>query len=472
MTKLVIALILFTVTVNAQDRLPSIKSNTSTISIQDGENLRKNGWNLSPQIKPDVYQAQLIDGKTHKVTFITDIDSISFNVEEGKKYDFIIEWNGESCYTQIVGTKFVPAANFDKKYQAKNNGKISIEIPEVYELVNVAIAMTSTGIADKNLVYKQSDYYKNVQHWFDKYRDHPLLAALDTELKKNPANYFYLKMDGYAFGFDKKSRIVQSKTYDRISWGNSNTLRPFLTLLQSFADETDFRRFYRQNKKTYQEQIAFYRDIADISEMKRWLDKNFPASNDYNDYKIIFSPLVAYNQSSNWFGSNGYKELQPHVNFPYAGDVQRDQQISSLSEKAKIVFRGDIVFTEINHGYINPEAGKYADRILKAISHRDFWVDKSKGEGYYGGIAAFNEYLNWALVSLRFVDYVPRAEQDRLIAEVDGMMTKRRGFLQFAEFDKYLVNLYRQRQPNQTVADLYPQIIEWFEEKNEESKSD
>jgi Domain of unknown function (DUF4932) len=465
--KLIILLVLFAAAAIAQDKLPTIKSNSRTVSIEDGAQLKTNGWNLTPDAKPDVYEAELIDGKAHRVTFITDLDRISFNVEENKKYDFIIEWGDKICYTQIVGKRFVPAARFDGKYQAANRGKTSVEIPEVYELVNVALAMTATGISDENMIYKQSDYYKTVRLRFDKYRNHPLLAALDAELQKNSGSYFYLKMDGYAFEFNKTGKIVQSKVYDRISWGKSNSLRPFLAQLQSFAEETDFRQFYKQNKRTYREQIAFYRDTADIGEMKKWLDKNFPKSNDYNAYKIIFSPLVAYNQSSNWFESNGFKELQPHVNFPYADDIKRNSQLKDLSKTAEIVYRGDIVFTEINHGYINPEADKYADRIIKATSRRDLWVLKSQPANYYPGISTFNEYMNWALVSLRFTDYVPRAEQDKMIAAIDKMMTKGRGFPKFTEFDKFLVDLYRSRQPNQTVADLYPQIIEWFEKNNQ-----
>ena len=465
---LIVVLALFAAAAIAQeDKLPTIKSNSRTISIEDGTQLKSNGWSLSPDAKPDVYEAELIDGKAHRVTFITDLDRISFNVEENKKYDFIIEWDGKICYTQIVGARFVPAARFDRRYQAANRGKTSVEIPEVYELVNVALAMTATGISDENMIYKQSDYYKNVRLWFDKYRNHPLVTALNAELQKDPGSYFYLKMDGYAFEFDKTGKISQSKVYDRISWGKLNSLRPFLAQLQSFADETDFRRFYKQNKRTYREQIAFYRETADISEMKKWLDKNFPKSNDYNVYKIIFSPLVAYNQSSNWFESDGFKELQPHVNFPYADDVKRNSQLKDLSKTAEIVYRGDIVFTEINHGYINPEADKYADRIIKATSRRDVWVLKSQPADYYPSISTFNEYMNWGLVSLRFTDYAPRDEQDKMIAAIDKMMTKGRGFPKFTEFDKFLVDLYRNRQQNQTVADLYPQIIEWFEKNNQ-----
>jgi len=466
--RLVIALILavFAVSANAQDKLPVIKSTSSIVSIQDGEQYRANIWRLVPEIKPDVYEVQLKEGKPHRVTFITDLETISFWVELGKKYDFIIQRGDELCHTQIIGVKYTPAAVFDQKYQNMFRGKTVVEIPEVYELVNIAIAITPIGIEDRNLVYKDSDYYKRVRDWFDKYQDHPLIEALEADLRQDTGRYFALKMNGYSFEFDSRGRIVQSKVYDRTGFRGEakNTLRPFLPQLQSFADDSNFREFYKQNASTYQEQIAFYRDTANIAEMKRWLDKNFPSSNSYDTYKIIFSPLVAYNQSTTWFESNGFRELQPHVNFPYPQDVKRSYEPGS--EAGMNVFRGNIVFTEINHGYINPEAEKYADRILKAISNREHWVSSSRGPGYYTGIGTFNEYMNWGLVSLRLIDYAPKEEQAKMIAAVDQMMTNRRGFPMFAQFDKFLVNLYRTRPPGTTIADLYPQIITWFEKNN------
>lgn len=463
----VLVFLLLVTAAGAQDKLPVIKSNVSVISIQDGKQLKKNFWTLAPEARPDVYEAELINGKPHKVTFITDIDSISFTVKEGQTYDFIIQKGNDLCYTQIIGKRFIPAAVFDKKYQAAHRGKMFVEIPEVYELVNIAIALTPTGLQDKNLIYQNSAYYAEMRKWFDKHKGHPLLADLDAALKKNPNSYFTLKMNGYAFEFDRDGKILKSKVYDRTGFRGerSNTLQPYLTQLQSFADASNFRRFYKENAQTYNEQIAFYRDTSNLAEMKRWLDKNFPASSDYDTYKIIFSPLVAYNQSTTWFESNGFKELQPHVNFPYQHDLRRFFQ-GLMSERAEIIYRGNIVFTEINHGYINLEAERYSDRIVKAISNRDRWVEKSKGSGYYGGIGAFNEYMNWGLVSLRIVDYAPKEEQATMIAAIDQMMTKSRGFPQFAAFDKFLVDLYRNRKAGQTVADLYPQIIEWFEKNN------
>ncbi len=57
-----------------------------------------------------------------------------------------------------------------------------------------------------------------------------------------------------------------------------------------------------------------------------------------------------------------------------------------------------------------------------------------------------------------------------MIEGIDRMMTERRGFPQFKAFDTFLVHLYRNRKPGQTLADLYPQIIEWFEKNNAASR--
>lgn len=42
-------------------------------------------------------------------------------------------------------------------------------------------------------------------------------------------------------------------------------------------------------------------------------------------------------------------------------------------------------------------------------------------------------------------------------------MVEYRGFKKFAEFDQFLVNLYKNKNQGQTVADLYPAIVKWFE---------
>lgn len=68
------------------------------------------------------------------------------------------------------------------------------------------------------------------------------------------------------------------------------------------------------------------------------------------------------------------------------------------------------------------------------------------------------------LVALRYIDYAPPAEQPTLIANIEDMMVNIRGFRQFKEFNQFLVKTYKARKKGQTVAELYPVIIGWFEE--------
>ena len=107
----------------AQQGLPVIRSNVRAITIRDGAELKVNGWTLAPEAKPDVYEALLPNGVPHRVTFITDVDSIGFMVEPGARYDFIVSYRDTLAYTQIVGVRLMPAAVFDSAFRAANAGK-------------------------------------------------------------------------------------------------------------------------------------------------------------------------------------------------------------------------------------------------------------------------------------------------------------------------------------------------------------
>lgn len=98
-------IILFSQTISAQQKKPLIKATSSKVDVKDGENFQKAVWNLSPEAKPDIYYAIEPIGQK-KITFYTDIDSISFNITSGKTYDFIILLNNkDTCYTQISTLK-------------------------------------------------------------------------------------------------------------------------------------------------------------------------------------------------------------------------------------------------------------------------------------------------------------------------------------------------------------------------------
>jgi hypothetical protein len=87
-----------------QPQLPTIKATSSSVDVRVGEYFSRGGWILDPKKKPDVFSiGSQWPYKFKKVTFITDADSISFNVQPGCKYDFIILLNQQTaCHIQIA----------------------------------------------------------------------------------------------------------------------------------------------------------------------------------------------------------------------------------------------------------------------------------------------------------------------------------------------------------------------------------
>ena len=188
----------------AQDALPVIQASQGLVSVRVGDEVHHNAWGIAPEAKPDVYQAS-IKGRETLVAFLTDVDSIGFTVKPGESHRFYILLNGkDSALTEIQGIRFIEPARFRKKYIRTHTGRTFTEIPEVYELLNIAFALTPTYKREQCPVSKGTDYYEAVMQHFDRYSNHPTVVLLDSLLARNL--YFPLKMDAYAFEMDRRGR--------------------------------------------------------------------------------------------------------------------------------------------------------------------------------------------------------------------------------------------------------------------------
>lgn len=112
-------LLLSSITAFAQTHLPVIRATSKNVSINDGGFFDKDVWNLSPEIKPDVYTADRTR-ETKWVTFYTDIDSIRVKVKPGTKVGFIVLLNSkDSCYIQVASA--IPSEQELKKMVVKRD---------------------------------------------------------------------------------------------------------------------------------------------------------------------------------------------------------------------------------------------------------------------------------------------------------------------------------------------------------------
>jgi hypothetical protein len=97
--KLLVSSLIFVLgfSVFAQVRIPVIKATSGKVDIRDGNDYTENAWRIMPDIRPDIYITS-----SKKVTFYTDMDSISFEVKPNRNYNFVILLNNkDSAFTQI-----------------------------------------------------------------------------------------------------------------------------------------------------------------------------------------------------------------------------------------------------------------------------------------------------------------------------------------------------------------------------------
>ncbi|CAN5403764.1 hypothetical protein BH09BAC4_BH09BAC4_17780 [soil metagenome] len=396
-----------------------------------------------------------LERATSPLAFVSEKDSISMTLQHGITTicQIIREAQHDTVTCFFTSHKLVKAAVFNDAYKKANEGKTSLEIPEVYELINVVFALTNYGKTPA--IYKETDYYPAVIAHFSPCKNHPAVRSIDSLLAKSEGNYYNLKMDSYAYRFDG-AKLINGGVYDRVNWGEVNELAPYIPLLEEFAKQSKFRTFYRKHTPYYESLIEDFRKNVDVATMKAWLEKQFPTTH-YSSVKVLFSPLVGWNQSANRFEDNGFTEAQMHINFPFVSTTAKKQLLDIIKGK-----RMTIAFTELNHSYLNPEAEKYTKDIAVAFKNLTDWTDPNKpAASYNNDLSCFEEYMNYGLVTLLYNDIFDQKIAETLRADIEKGMVDRRGFRRFKEFDQELLRLYQTRKPGQTVADLYPAIIAW-----------
>ena len=104
-----------------------------------------------------------------------------------------------------------------KPIKKTHAGKTFVEMPSVYELENIIMSITPTGIKDSNMIEHDNDYYTKVQTYFNPFKTHKAVTLIDSLLKAD--NYYNNKMDSY--NFDLVKGVLKKKPeYNRVGWGD------------------------------------------------------------------------------------------------------------------------------------------------------------------------------------------------------------------------------------------------------------
>lgn len=331
--------------------------------------------------------------------------------------------------------------------QTRDPSRVRIVIPEVYELANVVIAMTSFGQSSPVAVNRAGDYYSRVVTAFSPFRNHVSMKDLQLDSSDPLRDYYEFRDPSDAYVFEDGE--IRRDAGMSISWSR-NLFRERRIAVEAFAAASQFRTFYANNAAFYADQIERYRSMAEVNVMADWLEREFPGVS-YRHYNVVLSPLVYGSHSA------AFPSTEDAYFFVAGPDVTTGAGTSDGVKKATVQ---RILFTEIDHAFVNPVTDRHRSEINNAFGNRARWTTDNSSF-YDSPTAVFNEYMTWAVFLVFAEERLSPADFETVNQLTVQLMEGSRRFQRFGAFTTELVRESKARAPGKTIADLYPGIIAW-----------
>lgn len=362
----------------------------------------------------------------------------------------------EPCIAPMAAEN-IPGACFPTELRDQLEGKVTVETPPVHELFYIVMALTPTGQSNEGLIARDTPYHRAVMNYFRAWQEDPVVTKLEVMLAQDIANHMEPKINSSAYEVGPDNRFTRLPQYSQIR-GTSDSFAPLAQELERFAARSHFGDFYRSAvaRQTYTEARRFYETEADMQGMVAWLRHEFPTVKPYDHVRIIVSPLVKGWQHQDAVADGDFRELILHVDFAVDSDA-------SPPTAARNFGRAYILFTELNHGSINPAAERIKQDIVRAIGPNMALFNSNLANSEYDTpVLLFEEYLNWGLIPLYACDTLPPSDCAAFERLTLLQMEGRGEFPRYPQFQSFLVSLYRDRPAGTTLSDLLPQLVDWF----------
>ncbi|MFM2392241.1 MAG: hypothetical protein RLZZ546_218, partial [Bacteroidota bacterium] len=344
---------------------------------------------------------------------------------------------------------YLPDENEIKKYKDSTH----ISVPMVYELANVALYLSSCS--DSTFNKPKTKYAKEVETYFMNMKSHPLITALNNKCNSNPwTNYYGFRENSICYNVDKNGLLKFNTPYKYVYFDESylpgGEFGNLLFLVQDFLQRSNFISFYKSHLPYYNQLCERQKKLLPVKQMWNWLETEFPMKYDF--YNIIFSPLIDGSHSTQRFSTNSFKECVMFIN-----SLESMDENHTFPEKLKEGLMSGIVFTEIDHNYVNPTSELHYSEIKKIFNNKDAWATKNAQQNYGSVLLIFNEYMTHALFCLYTKEVYDNTISEQIIKKRNQLMIKR-GFNRFEEYSNLFLTFMKDRKS--TVSELYPLFLE------------
>ncbi len=398
---------------------------------------------------------QKYEGKLISFVLATGDQQITVDHNEGKLLTQRIALTNGSL-TKYIQIRFFGdiSAQFSADYQRRFGGTVSYEIPETFELANIAMALTEAGQKDPNMIDQTGGYFTRLKAYFTPQLNHPLIRRLNEQLKTGGYNVYQgVRQNAYIMVLNRQGIPTQGGVY-KAMWPAANDMAEYPYQWADFVQKSGFRKFYQNNQPFYQQNIARVKQLLPVKQMQTWLERQFPGIH-YNSQRIVFSPLIGGAHATQKFADRGYQE-----SLMFICDAKAYNQ-STLSDAEIAGLYSSIVFTEVDHNFVNPTSDKHLTAINTVFNDRPKWTRKGDSDHYGNAYEIFNEYMTHGVHLLYIKDNYPLNVYELVRKERVDLNASQRGFYRFEAFVNELQRLYASKEATQTIADLYGPLLDW-----------
>lgn len=392
-------------------------------------------------------------------TVWTDLDTIkiphvNFPYEQLVKIPIVSAKDTTLCILRFQAS----SSNFDNRYVSLNKGKVSFEIPESYELANIILYLSDCSKKTNNHP-ENTAYVKSLENHFSAFKNHKLIQILNKKCSNSDFmnTYYGFRENSFTFKFVEEY-LGYDTPYKHVFWDSSRLrggqFRNMLYLIQDFAEQSNFRSFYNSNLEYYQELIDRESKLLPINQMWDWIEKEFPQRMD--SYKIVFSPLIGGSHSTQNFQKGFFEDPDFQESVMFINSTESIDSNPEYSEELKEGLMSGIVFTEIDHNYVNPTSDQHIEQIKSIFHNKDFWATKDGQRNYSSEYAIFNEYMTHSVFCVYITEKYPEKLANDIINNRVKLM-ERRGYPKFKEFNKNVIALMKDNP--RTIYESYNDIL-------------
>lgn len=326
-----------------------------------------------------------------------------------------------------------------------SNEEQVIQVNETVELALILAALSELDRSTNNSIKRNTDYYTELEEYFKVYRNHPVFDKLGSDfnlprLAGNAANY----------KFDEAGKLYLLEGSQDL-WKDSanNYFANNLSDIQDFADKSEYRKFFSSKQDLYAGYVQNTAEAVDEKDMIDWLAAQFDI--EVRPVKVFISPLM-----SGFHWTTLYSKQQRIWINPFDPAKMKDLNAFEKLRYARVIF------TELDHGYVNPVSSKHVEQIEKAMSDAEIWGNIRDAQYYSSPELKFNEYMTWSVYLLYVKDKLgdQPEEFNKIFEQTSRVMNRGRGFIQFDAFATKSLELYGSK-PSKKVQDIQMEMILW-----------